>query len=52
MSVKVSQDATSWNASDSSLESAFMTDQTWLRFTQALSINITYGNAFSYLMFK
>lgn len=52
MTVKVSQDASSWNTSDSSLESAFMTDQTWLRFTQALSINVTYGNAFSYLMFK
>lgn len=52
MCVKVSQDAASWNTTSSSLESAFMTDQTWLRFTQALSINVTYGNAFSYLIFK
>ena len=52
MTVKVSQDAAAWNSTDSSLESAFMTDQTWLRFTQALSINVTYGNAFSYLLFK
>ena len=52
MTVKVSQDAASWNSTDSVLESAFMTDQTWLRFTQALSIDVTYGSAFSYLIFK
>lgn len=52
MTVKVSQDAASWNTTDSVLESAFMTDQTWLRFTQALSIDVTYGSAFSYLLFK
>lgn len=52
MTVKVSQDAASWNSTDSSMESAFMMDQTWLRFTQALSIDVTYGNAFSYLIFK
>lgn len=52
MTVKVSQDAASWNTDGSSLESAFMMDQTWLRFTQALSIDVTFGNAFSYLIFK
>ncbi|MDR0953636.1 MAG: phage major capsid protein, partial [Elusimicrobiota bacterium] len=52
MTVKVSQDAAGWNTNSSSLESAFMMDQTWLRFTQALSIDVTYGNAFSYLIFK
>ncbi len=52
MTVKVSQDAASWNSSDSALESAFMMDQTWLRFTQALSIDVTFGSAFSYLIFK
>ncbi len=52
MSVKVSQDASSWNAGGDSLESAFMTDQTWMRFTQALSVDVTFGQAFSYLIFK
>ncbi len=52
MTVKVSQDAASWNTTDSALESAFMTDQTWLRFTQALSVDVTFGSAFSYLIFK
>lgn len=52
MTVKVSQDAASWNTTNSALESAFMTDQTWLRFTQALSVDVTFGSAFSYLIFK
>lgn len=52
MTLKVSQDAASWNTDADSLESAFMMDQTWLRFTQALSVDITYGSAFSYLIFK
>lgn len=52
MTVKVSQDAASWNADGSSLDSAFMMDQTWLRFTQALSVDVTFGSAFSYLVFK
>ncbi len=52
MMLKVSQDASSWNSTGSTLESAFMTDQTWMRFTQALSIDVTFGNAFSYLLFK
>lgn len=50
--VKVSQDASSWNTATSSSDSAFMLDQTWLRFTQALSIDVTYGEAFSCLKFK
>ncbi len=52
MTVKVSQDAASWNSESSGLDSAFMMDQTWLRFTQALSIDVTFGSAFSYLIFK
>ncbi|MDR1683939.1 MAG: phage major capsid protein [Elusimicrobiota bacterium] len=52
MTLKVSQDAAAWNTEGSSLESAFMMDQTWLRFTQALSVDVTFGNAFSYLIFK
>ncbi|MGB2579693.1 HK97 family phage major capsid protein [Elusimicrobium simillimum] len=52
MVVKVSQDASSWNADTSKADSAFMLDQTWLRFTQALSIDVTFGNAFSCLTFK
>ena len=52
MTVKVSQDAASWNSDGSTLDSAFMMDQTWLRFTQALSIDVTFGSAFSYLIFK
>ena len=52
MTLKVSQDAASWNTAGDSLESAFMMDQTWLRFTQALSVDITYGSAFSCLIFK
>jgi len=52
MTVKVSQDASSWNADTSSADSAFMLDQTWLRFTQALSIDVTFGEAFSCLTFK
>ncbi len=50
--VKVSQDASAWNATTSSSDSAFMLDQTWLRFTQALSVDVTYGEAFSCLKFK
>ncbi|ACC98638.1 Phage major capsid protein [Elusimicrobium minutum Pei191] len=52
MAVKVSQDASSWNAASETADSAFMLDQTWLRFTQALSIDVTFGSAFSCLKFK
>ncbi|MBT3393053.1 MAG: phage major capsid protein [Elusimicrobiaceae bacterium] len=45
--VKVSQDA-----SNSAGDSAFMLDETWIRFTQALSIDVSHGAAFSYLFFK
>ena len=48
IAVKVSQDA--YDNSDSS--NAFMQDQTWLRFTQALSIDVAQPSAFSYLAFK
>jgi len=48
LAVKVSQDA--YDAGDSS--NAFMQDQTWLRFTQALSIDVAQPSAFSYLLFK
>jgi len=48
MAVKVSQDA--YDSGDNS--NAFMQDQTWLRFTQALSIDVAQGSAFSYLLFK
>jgi len=48
LAVKVSQDA--YDAGDNS--NAFMQDQTWLRFTQALSVDVAQGSAFSYLLFK
>ena len=48
LAVKMSQDA--YDAGDNS--NAFMQDQTWLRFTQALSIDVAQGSAFSYLLFK
>jgi len=48
LAVKVSQDA--YDNSDNS--NAFMQDQTWLRFTQALSIDVAQPSAFSYLLFK
>jgi len=48
MAVKVSQDA--YDAGDAS--NAFMQDQTWLRFTQALSIDVAQPAMFSYLLFK
>ncbi len=50
LEIKVSQDASDWD--NSQLQSAFMTDQTWLRFTQALSIDVAHGAAFSCLKFK
>jgi HK97 family phage major capsid protein len=50
LEVKASQDAADWV--DSQLQSAFMSDQTWLRFTQALSIDVACGSAFSCLKFK
>ncbi|WP_428897819.1 phage major capsid protein [Parelusimicrobium proximum] len=52
LAVKVSGDASAWNAGTTSTDSAFMLDQTWLRFTQALSIDVTFGSAFSCLVFK
>ena len=48
LAVKMSQDA--YDAGDNS--NAFMQDQTWLRFTQALSIDVAQPSAFSYLLFK
>jgi len=48
LAVKMSQDA--YDAGDNS--NAFMQDQTWLRFTQALSVDVAQGSAFSYLLFK
>ncbi|MFA5162097.1 MAG: phage major capsid protein [Elusimicrobiales bacterium] len=48
LAVKLSQDA--YDAGDNS--NAFMQDQTWLRFTQALSVDVAQGSAFSYLLFK
>jgi HK97 family phage major capsid protein len=50
LAVKVSQEAADWV--DGQLNSAFMQDQTWLRFTQAMSIDVIQGAAFSYLLFK
>ncbi|MCX5783681.1 MAG: phage major capsid protein, partial [Elusimicrobia bacterium] len=49
MEVKISQDASS---NDPSFESAFMQDQTWLRFVNAMSIDVMNGGAFGYLQFK
>ncbi|MDD2772755.1 MAG: phage major capsid protein [Elusimicrobiales bacterium] len=48
LAVKVSQEA--YDAGDGS--NAFMNDETWLRFTQALSIDVAQPGAFSYLLFK
>jgi HK97 family phage major capsid protein len=48
LAVKVSQEA--YDAGDGS--NAFMNDETWLRFTQALSIDVAQPAAFSYLLFK
>jgi len=45
MQIKVSQDAYDANSG----ENAFMNDQTWLRFTQAESIDIAVPAAFGYL---
>ena len=50
LEVRVSQDAADWV--DSQLQSAFLSDQTWLRFTQAQSIDVAHGPAFSCLTFK
>ncbi|MDD4005397.1 MAG: phage major capsid protein [Elusimicrobiaceae bacterium] len=50
LEIKVSQDASDWD--NSALQSAFMQDQTWLRFTQAMSIDVAHGAAFSCLKFK
>jgi len=47
ITVKVSQDASDWVSG--ALDSAFMTDQTWLRFTQAESIDVAVPAAFGYL---
>jgi len=48
MAVKISQDA--YDAVDST--NAFKQDQTWFRFTKALSIDVAAGAAFGYLNFK
>ncbi len=50
LAVKVSQEASDMEGTN--FNSAFMQDQTWLRFTQAMSIDVIQGAAFSYLMFK
>lgn len=50
MAVKVSQDASDWVSG--ALDSAFMSDQTWLRFTRALSIDVALANAFAYMLVK
>ncbi|NLO90847.1 MAG: phage major capsid protein [Elusimicrobia bacterium] len=50
LEIKVSQDASSWNGS--TIDSAFMQDQTWMRFTQAVSIDVAQGSAFGCLLFK
>lgn len=48
MAVKVSQDA--YDANDAT--NAFLQDQTWLRFTQAVSVDVMSGGAFAKLQFK
>lgn len=48
IAVKASQDA--YDSGDST--NAFLQDQTWMRFTQACSINVARGGSFSYLQFK
>ncbi len=50
MAVKVSQDASDWVSG--ALDSAFMTDQTWLRFTRALSIDVMLPQAFAFMNVK
>jgi len=46
LAVKVSQDAYDGSTS------AFLNDETWLRFAQALSIDVSVPSAFGYLFFK
>jgi len=48
MAVKVSQDA--YDANDAT--NAFLQDQTWLRFTEAVSVDVMSGGAFAKLQFK
>lgn len=50
MAVKVSQDASDWVGG--ALDSAFMSDQTWLRFTRALSIDVMLPQAFAFMNVK
>lgn len=47
--VKISQDASDWGTE---LQSAFMQDQTWLRFTHALSVNVAQPGAFACMLIK
>lgn len=50
IAVKVSQDASDWVGG--ALDSAFMRDQTWIRFTRALSLDVALGAAFAKLTVK
>lgn len=50
MVVKASQEASDWVGG--ALDSAFMSDQTWLRFTRALSIDVMLPQAFAFMKVK
>ncbi len=46
--VKVSNEASDWVSG--ALDSAFMTDQTWMRFAKAMSIDFAYPAAFTHML--
>ena len=50
MTLKISQDASDWVSG--ALDSAFMTDQTWMRWVQAKSIDVALPAAFAKLLVK
>jgi len=50
IALKLSQDASDWGSG--ALESAFMSDQTWMRWTKAMSIDVALGAAFSKMLVK
>jgi len=50
MTVKVTQDASDWVGG--ALDSAFVRDQTWMRFVKAMSIDVMQPSAFTYMLVK
>jgi HK97 family phage major capsid protein len=50
IALKVSEEASDWVGG--ALDSAFMSDQVWMRFTKAMSIDVMIGQAFSKMLVK